>query len=111
MHFLNEQFAAKTDLLCTQCQFQQLEDRRFSSEATDVVASAHLVILATTDGEQLPAAVQQWMEQWLVRRNQPEAALVATVQQNAQPPQETRVHSYLQNAAMKAGVKFFAGAF
>lgn len=111
MEFLNQQFGARTNLNWTQCEFQQLEDRRFYTEAIDVAASANMVILATTDGEQLPVAVKGWMEEWLTRRNDREGALVATVQNAGEEPKETRVHSYLQNAAMKAGIKFFAGAF
>lgn len=110
MEFLNEQLCAQADFHSVQCRFEQLEDERFSREAAEVAASANMVILATMDSEQLPTAVKQWMEQWLSRRTHSEAALVATVRQD-NSKQATQVHSYLENAATKAGIKFFAGVF
>jgi hypothetical protein len=82
--------------------FDVLEEERFRAEAAQDAAAADILIVATMNDAQLPAAVQSWLEASL-QQHRGVSALVALLQHQSAP-----VQPYLEDVARRGGMDFFA---
>ena len=109
---LLDQVNHTVDIQCSWCQFDQLPDERFAREAVEVAAVADLIIVASARATDPPPVVKAWLEKSLASRTDRDAALAALIGSptGCLPPDST-VYAYLQAAAGRSGLTFFASGF
>ena len=100
------------DFQCSWCQFDQLADERFAREAVEVAAVADLIVVALARASDPPPLVKAWLEKSLASRIVRDAALAAVIGSpiGCLPPYST-AYAYLQAAAGRNGLAFFASGF
>ena len=86
--------------------FNQTTPQRRAAAARDA-AKADMVIVATRDEEELPAPMQEWIDEWAANRSTNEGALVAILNRaNVRRP--GRVRDQLASVARQAHMDFFS---
>jgi hypothetical protein len=109
---LLDQLNPQGDLQCSWCQFDQLPDERFAREAVDVAAAADLIVVAMARAGAPPPVVNAWLEKSLASRTNRGAALAALIgSPTGCLPPESVLYAYLQAAAGRNGLTFFASSF
>jgi hypothetical protein len=100
------------DLRCSWCRFDQLADERFGREAVEVAATADLIVVASACASEPPPVVQAWLEQALATRTKHDAILSALIGgPTGGLPSCSSLYTYLQRAAARHGLAFFAAEF
>jgi len=100
------------DLQCSWCQFDQLPDGRFAREAVEVAAAADLIVVASARADDPPPAVKAWLEKSLATRTDRGAVLSALIgSPTGCVPSDSSAYAYLQTAAGRNGLVFFATGF
>ena len=100
------------DVQCSWCQFDQLPDERFTREAVEVAAVADLIIVASARASGPPPVVKAWLEKSLASRTDHDAALAALIgSPTGYLPPNSMAYAYLQEAAGRNGLAFFASGF
>ncbi len=109
---LLDQLNHTVDIQCSWCQFDQLPDERFAREAVEVAAVADLIVVASARATDPPLVVKAWLDKSLASRTDRDAALAALIGSptGCLPPDST-VYAYLQAAAGRSGLAFFASGF
>ena len=109
---LLDQLNHADDFQCSWCRFDQLPDERFAREAVEVAAAADLIVVATARASDLPPWVTAWLEKSLATRTNRDAALAVLIGSptGCLPPDST-AYAYLQAAAGRGGLAFFASGF
>lgn len=79
--------------------------KRRAAAARDA-ATADMVIVGTRDGEELPASMQEWMDEWAAQRSSDEGALVAIL--NCAGSRSGAVRDHLASVARRAHMDFFS---
>lgn len=109
---LAQQLLDDYDFQCAWWKFEHLADTRLGQQAADSATSANMIILCLHTRSELPAVVQKWIEDWLPRRDNRKAALVALLG----GPEEAResaepMLTYLRRVARTGHMDFFDHAF
>ena len=109
---LLDQLNHTVDIQCSWCQFDQLPDERFAREAVEVAAVADLIVVASARATDPPPVVKAWLDKSLASRTDRDAALAALIGSptGCLPPDST-LYAYLQAAAGRSGLTFFASGF
>ena len=109
---LHDRLNHAVDFQCSWCQFDQLPDERFAREAVEVASAADLIIVATARASDPPPEVNAWLEKSLASHTNRDAALAALIgSPTGCLPPDSRVYAYLQAAAGRSGLAFFASGF
>jgi len=107
-----DQLNNTVDVQCSWCQFDQLPDERFAREAVEVAATADLIVVASAWACDPPPAVKAWLEKSLTSRTDCDAALAALIgSPTGCLPTYSMAYAYLQAAAGRNGLAFFATGF
>jgi hypothetical protein len=109
---LLEEFEEELDLESGCWSFAQLCQERFAEEAARAAATADLIGFVSAAPGDLPFPVKAWIERWLAKKEDRDAALVALVGREsggAQTP--SPMQQYLEHIAKEAGLSFFPGTF
>jgi hypothetical protein len=71
-------------------------------------AKADMVIVATREDEELPASMQEWVNEWSANRSTDEGALVAIFNKTERASTRGGVRAQLANVARQAHMDFFS---
>ena len=82
--------------------FNETTPQRRAAAARDA-AKADMVIVATRDGEKLPASMEEWIDDWSAKRSSGEGALVALLNGRA-----SGVRDRLATVARQTHMDFFS---
>jgi hypothetical protein len=99
------------DLHHDQWSFSELGHAEFRREALELAAGCDLFVLATTEGDALPAEVSSWLNLWVQTREEKEIALVCLVGSRDGKVVSTPVQDHLQRLADAHHLAFFASSF
>lgn len=88
--------------------FKQATTPQRRAAAARDAAKADMVIVATSEEDQLPASMQEWMDQWSVNRSANEGALVAILNRPANVQSRSGVRDQLASVARQAHMDFFS---
>jgi len=87
--------------------FNQTTPQRRAAAARDA-AKADMVIVATREEEELPASMQEWIDEWSANRATDEGALVAILNRGERNGSGGRVRDQLASVARQAYMDFFS---
>jgi hypothetical protein len=86
--------------------FNATTPQRRAAAARDA-AKADMVIVSTREDEELPASMQEWIDEWSTNRATDEGALVAILNRSTSGA-APRVRARLANVARQAHMDFFS---
>lgn len=99
-HLLLSKFGNEFDFRISLWRFDVLQECRMIENAVRDAVEADAIILATARDE-LPLAVQQWIDAWAPLKRGQTAALIALLDDGGSP-----AHHYLERAATTAELEF-----
>ena len=100
------------DFQCSWWRFDHFRAGDLRSQASDAAAEANMIILCLRSGDQIPAQVCSWIEQWLPRKDDRKSALVSLIADVDHPHRDRcPANLYLQNVARLAKMDFFSHSF
>jgi hypothetical protein len=111
---LLEEFEEELGLESSWWSFEQLCRERSAEEAARAAASADIIGFVSAAPEDLPFSVKAWIERWLAKKEDRDAALVALVGRESDGTQTqtpSPMQQYLEHIAKEAGLAFFPGTF
>ena len=88
--------------------FEHANTPRLRAAAAREAAKADMVIVATREDEELPASMQEWMNEWSAHRSTDEGALVAILNRTERTSTGNGVRAHLANVARQAHMDFFS---
>jgi hypothetical protein len=110
--YLAQQLLNDTDFQCSWWKFDHLANDILRGQASAAASEANMVILSLHARQDLSPAQRSWIESWITRRSDRQAALVTLIGGAARPEVEApSMLNYLQGAARRAGMDFFMHAF
>ena len=109
---LLEEFEEEFELESSWWSFEQLCQERFAEAAARAAASADVIGFVSAAPGDLPFPVKAWIERWLAKKEDRDAALVALVGRESDGTQTpSPMQQYLEHIAKEAGLAFFPGTF
>ena len=106
---LHEEFASEASFSFAWASFVDLNEAGTASRATRDALNADVIVIAAHAGNELPCAVEAWIETWVRPKGSQGSALVALI---GLPEDRRRgitpVHVYLRDVAERAGMGFFS---
>jgi len=89
--------------------FDLMADATFFELAVSEALVADMVVIATMERMELPQRVQDWVVQWILRKQDAPQALVATFEENGNKMKEAGgVAEYLEKLAGYGRIQFFS---
>lgn len=89
--------------------FDVLGNSKMNELAVKDAVMADLIIVSTHGTDELPAEVKAWLEHWVATKTNAMALVYLVDHPNIQEsPESAATRSYLQDAARRAGIGFFA---
>jgi hypothetical protein len=109
---LAQQLLDDYDFQCSWWKFDHLTNLTLRQQAADAAVEANMIILSMHARPELPSTHRLWMENWIPRRDNRKAALVALVAgENALQHEAAPMLACLQNAARLGKMDFFTHEF
>ena len=109
---LAQQLLNDYDFQCSWWKFDHLQNTTLRSRAADAAVEANMVILSLRARPELSPVQRAWMEDWLPRRDNSKAALVALIAGSGKPENEAApMLTHLQNAARQGRMDFFTQGY
>ena len=109
---LAQQLLDDYDFQCSWWKFDHLSDATLRQQAADSAAEANMIVLSLHARNDLLPVHKAWIEDWLPRRDNRKAALVALVAGIDRPESGAGpMLAYLQKSARQAHMDFFTHAF
>ena len=109
---LAQQLLNDYDFQCSWWKFDHLQNATLRSRAADAAVEANMVILSLRAQSEMSAVPRAWLEDWVPRRDNSKAALVALIAGAGKPGNEAApMLAYLQNAARQGRMDFFTQGF
>ena len=95
------------DFQCAWWKLDHIADDTLREQAVDDATSANMIVLSLRTGTELPAAAQQWMEDWSHRRDHRKCALVTLFTDDGGPSSAPPTFTRLKQIARQAHMDFF----
>jgi len=93
----------------TMIRFDLMADATFFELAVNEALTADIVVIATMEAMELPRRVQDWVVQWLLRKEDVPQALVATFEEGGTKPNgQGFISDYLEKLADYGKIPFFS---
>jgi hypothetical protein len=109
---LAQQLLDDYDFQCSWWKFDHLSNAALRRQAADAATEANMIILCMRAREHLMPVHRHWLEDWLPRRDNRKAALVALIGGGEDSSGSTEpMLAYLRQAARLAHMDFFDHAF
>ncbi len=109
---LAQQLLDDYDFKCSWWKFDHLTNATLRQQAADSAAEANMIVLSLHARTELLPIHKGWIEDWLPRRDNRKAALVALLAGTERPEnQAAPMLKYLQKTARLARMDFFTHAF
>ncbi len=109
---LAQQLLDDYDFKCSWWKFDHLTNATLRQQAADSAAEANMIVLSLHARSELLPIHKSWIEDWLPRRDNRKAALVALLAGVDRPESEAGpMLTYLQKTARLARMDFFTHAF
>jgi hypothetical protein len=109
---LAQQLLNDYDFQCSWWKFEHLTNPLLRNQSADAAADANMVILSLRAQQDISPLHQNWIEEWLPRRDSRKSALVALVAGGNEPGHDkSPMITYLQNAARLGRMDFFTHSF
>ena len=109
---LAQQLLNDYDFQCSWWKFDHLQNATLRSRAADAAAEANMIILSVRAQPEILPLHRAWLEDWIPRRDNSKAALVALIAGNGKPGNEAGpMLAFLQNAARQGRMDFFTQGF
>jgi hypothetical protein len=109
---LAQQLLNDYDFQCSWWKFEHLQNTTLRSRAADAALEANMIIVSLRAQPALSPVQQAWMEDWVPRRDNSKAALVALIAGAGKSGSEPApMLALLQNAARKGRMDFFTQGF
>lgn len=107
--YLTQQLQGDYEFTSQMWKFNVLANPKMQKMAVKDAVMADLVIVAAHGLGELPGQVKSWAEQWVPKKSNAMAALVALVNPpvGEEAPHALSIRNYLQDAAQRAGIGFF----
>jgi len=109
---LAQQLLNDYDFQCSWWKFDHLQNATLRSRAADAAVEANMIILSVRAQPEISLLQRAWLEDWIPRRDNSKAALVALIAGTGKPGNETGpMMTFLQNAARQGRMDFFTQGF
>lgn len=109
---LAQQLLNDYDFQCSWWKFDHLQNATLRSRAADAAVEANMIILSVRAQPEISPLQRAWLEDWIPRRDNSKAALVALIAGTGKPGNETGpMMAFLQNAARQGRMDFFTQGF
>lgn len=106
---LAEELVNEAEFTLAWFKFVELNDPEMASRATREAIKADVVVFAAHAGNELPCAVETWIEMWLRQKaSQPSALLALIGLPEDRRKGITPIHVYLRDVAERAEMDFFS---
>ena len=105
---LGRTFTSELDFEFTWCRFKYFSDPAVASEAAEAAMRADLIIVSVQRAQDLPLEVKAWFEQWLLKREPTDGALVLLQASADMRSSTTSQCSYLYLLAERANLDYLA---
>jgi hypothetical protein len=100
------------DFQCSWWKFDHLQNATLRSRAADAAVEANMIILSIRAQPEISPLHRVWLEDWIPRRDNSKAALVALIAGTGKPGNEAApMLAFLQNAARQGRMDFFTQGF
>ena len=110
--YLLEMFGDELPLESSWWSFEQLRQDPFAENAARAAATADIIGFVSAASGDLPFAVKAWIERWLAKKEDRDAALVALAgRENGAAQTTSPMQHYLEHIAKEVGLSFFPGTF
>lgn len=107
--YLVHQLGRDFDFTNQMWKFDVLGNSKMNELAVKDAIMADLIIISTHGKDELPAEVKSWIEHWVTLKSNAMALVYLVDQPSIQEaPEAAATRSYLQDAARRAGIGFFA---
>ena len=105
---LAQTFDSELDFEITWCRFKYFSDPAVASEAAEAAMRADLILVSVQRAQDLPLEVKAWFEQWLVKREATDGALVLLQASADMRSSTTSQCAYLYLLAKRANLDYLA---
>jgi hypothetical protein len=110
--YLLEEFGEELRLEPSWWSFEQLRQDRFAEDAAHAAATADIIGFVCAASGDLPFPVKAWIERWLAKKGDRDAALIALAgREDGATQTPSSMQQYLEHIAKEAGLSFFPATF